>query len=231
MFSFNENWDIAGDPRVPAHVRREHENRYEIILPQVQGKTALDIGCGYGYGSAMIAHAAETVTGVDVNAESIVVATERYQNVSNLSFVIDDAIAFLRSTPTMFDVAVLFEVIEHVEDQDQLLQSVWEAMAEGGRLFLSTPDKRKTPFYRKNPYHLRELSSTELVEMVGRSFTIDFFRGQIQKPWAFLPPSFLAPVTSRLRIYERIVRLNDRPENSMTMIISGVKRSEVAPAS
>ena len=226
---FIENADIVGDPKVSAHMRREHQVRYELTLPYAQGKTVLDLGCGYGYCAAMLAQTAKAVTGVDLNSQAIDVARDRYRHVTNLEFIQANILDFLEATTLTFDIVVLFEVIEHVEAQEELLRRIWQATKEGGRLFLSTPNRLKTPFYRKNPYHVRELSPDELREIVGKRFPIDLVKGQILGLWAFFPQSFVAPVTSKLGIHERVVRLNDRPKNSMTLVVSGVRKAAISP--
>ena len=221
---FHENIDIAGDSRVPAYTRREHELRYELVLPYVKDKTVLDIGCGYGYGSAILAAVAKTVTAIDLNNEAISTAKARYCDVANLQFIQGDILKFLESASLSGDAVVLYEVIEHIEAHDQLLQQIWQTTAEGGRLFLSTPNRLKTPFYRKNPYHIRELSPEEIRKLVETWFEIDEVKGQISGLWAFFPQSLVAPLASKLKIHDRIVRLNDKPENSMTIILSGIRR-------
>src|SRR5438552_311532 len=81
---FDEHFDIE-DPALPAYTRREHETRYECALAYATGSRVLDIGCGFGYGSARLARVAVNVTGLDPSHESIDVAARRYADVSNLN--------------------------------------------------------------------------------------------------------------------------------------------------
>ncbi|MDO8717307.1 MAG: methyltransferase domain-containing protein [Dehalococcoidales bacterium] len=204
--------------------RREHELRYELVLPYVKDKTVLDIGCGYGYGAAMLAKTAKSVTAIDLNSAAIGTAAVRYRNLTNLTFLHGDAVSFLQTSELVVDVSVIYEVIEHLEAQDEVLRHIWRATSKDGRLFISTPNRLRTPFYRKNPFHLKELSLEETNSLVRKWFDIDVVKGQIQGLWAVFPQSFLGLVTSKLGGYESIVRLNAKPANSMTIILSGLRR-------
>lgn len=219
-----ENADILGDKTVNLHTRREHEVRYELVLPYAAGKEVLDLGCGYGYGSALLAQKARSVVGVDLDRKAISIARERYREVKNLQFVEDDILNFLlKGTPLKFDLVVLLEVIEHIDAHEKLLEGICQVTKEGGRLFLSTPNKSRHPFFRVNPHHVRELTPEELLALVQTRFTVDLFKGQTQGFWGLLPHSIVSPLTSKLGTYKRIVRFNDRPAASKTLIVSGTR--------
>ena len=49
----------------------EHLHRYLLACELAAGKTVLDIACGDGYGSAMMAKHAVEVTGVDIDAPTV----------------------------------------------------------------------------------------------------------------------------------------------------------------
>ena len=56
----------------PAHLEQDHLERYRFARGFADGRRVLDIACGAGYGSQMLAEAgAETVTGVDLNQDII----------------------------------------------------------------------------------------------------------------------------------------------------------------
>lgn len=224
-FFATENADIASS-NVNAHTRREHEARYEMALPHAEAKVVLDLGCGYGYGSALIARKAKGVVGVDRNAIAIAGARERYRDLPNVVLVTEDIFDFLGSTQEKFDLVLLFEVIEHVDRQRELLELTWRATARGGRIFLSTPNRLRTPFFRRNPYHLKELSPEESLELVKKWFSVDIYKGQTEGLWGLLPHSLLSVVTSKLGVYRPIVRISNRPARCKTLIVSGIRREE-----
>ncbi len=222
----SENADITGAPMTSMHTRREHEIRYEAAAELSSGKEVLDLGCGYGYGAAIMARAARSVVGVDRDSRAIEVAKSRYRLLANTQFVDSDVFEYLRRVSQQFDMVVALEVIEHVEQQDELLDLVWRITRNGGRIFLSTPNAARTPFYRRNPYHFRELSADELRKIVGIYYEIDLFKGQTEGwLWTYLPHLLISPFTSILGVYKRMVELNDRPRRSKTSVVSGIRRA------
>lgn len=136
-----------------------YEARAEMFLPFVEGKELLEIGCGYGYDAFLFSKKAKMVVAVDVNKNAIEKASTRYTNVSNLTFVSEHALAFLNDG-RKFDIVVSFESLEHLNSKEQLalIKNSWEMLKPNGQLFLSTPNGQFVPFYRKNPYHKKELN-------------------------------------------------------------------------
>ena len=61
---------------------RRHLAVYEWIAPRVRGLHVLDMACGEGYGSAVLARSAATVVGVDANPEAFEHARARYPHVT-----------------------------------------------------------------------------------------------------------------------------------------------------
>ena len=59
-------------------INYEHLHRYAFAKEFVKDKTVLDLACGEGYGSAMLAEEAEQVTGIDINECAIKHATATY---------------------------------------------------------------------------------------------------------------------------------------------------------
>jgi len=223
MRLFSENADFTGNTKIPAHLRREHETRYEFALQYVLGKDVLDLGCGYGYGTNILSMKAKSVIGVDRMKEGIVLAGKRYENQKNISFVESDVFEFLSSTKDKFDIVILMEFIEHITNQDELLSLVYKVLKPGGRVCLSTPNKDNTPFFRRNPYHFKELSYQEFLSLIGKYFDIDLKKGQTNGFWNFFPYLIMTPITSKLGIYENIVKLNDKPEKSGVVLVSALK--------
>ncbi|MCW5579095.1 MAG: class I SAM-dependent methyltransferase, partial [Dokdonella sp.] len=72
---------FTGERFTPECVREiwyEHWHRYAFARGLVAGKRVLDAACGEGYGSALLAAVAGSVTGVDVDADAIAHARARY---------------------------------------------------------------------------------------------------------------------------------------------------------
>jgi O-antigen biosynthesis protein len=85
--------EFTGERFIPGAVAEgdeisvEHWHRYHSVLPLVTGCDVLDIACGEGYGSALIAGVARKVVGVDIEPETIAHASEHYAaKLPNLQF-------------------------------------------------------------------------------------------------------------------------------------------------
>lgn len=159
-----------GDPGLFAW----HVARYRFALPFVDGKRVLDIGCGEGYGSALLAERADEVVGVDYSPAAVSHASASYVR-PNLRFAVQDAAALDPSLGS-FDVITCFEVIEHLKDQDAVLAGAAGLLSRPGVLVLSTPNRLvDAPFERfvwdvHNEYHVALRSPAELRRLVGRHF-------------------------------------------------------------
>ena len=73
-------------PEMQGTIALEHVHRYVMAKDLAVGKVVLDIACGEGYGSAILAEAAIHVYGVDIAPDAIAHAQKRYQR-SNLTFL------------------------------------------------------------------------------------------------------------------------------------------------
>lgn len=147
---------------------QEHVVRYEFALPYIKGADVLDLGCGCGYGTHMLATGgARSAFGVDISPEAIDYSRANYR-APNLSFEVMD-VTSLKFADASVNVVVCLEVFEHVEDQEALLKEAVRVLAPGGTLILSTPNKlvwspgRERPI---NPWHVREFERGEFGRMV-----------------------------------------------------------------
>jgi 2-polyprenyl-3-methyl-5-hydroxy-6-metoxy-1,4-benzoquinol methylase len=218
------------DPlELPDPIRRGvYWTRDQTYLPFVENKEILELGCGYGYTAFLFSKKAKSVVGVDTNDEAIKKARSKYRNISNVNFIREDALTFLQKNSTKFDVIALFELIEHidVEKQKELIKKIHKALKPEGQLFLSTPNGKLVPFYRKNPFHKHELSVKELLELINEYFEVEMLKGQIPLFWFFipLPWSWLEKIWIVVRICEKIHQIRDNPENSRTILLRAKKK-------
>lgn len=76
-------------PEVVGDIRLEHLHRYLLARELVQGKDILDIACGEGYGSRLLAEVAKSVIGMDISQEAVAHARTCYL-ADNLHFAQGD---------------------------------------------------------------------------------------------------------------------------------------------
>ena len=145
-----------------------HLKRYEFARQFCDGRDVLDAGCGVGYGSAFLAETARRVVGVDVDAEAIAYARERY-GAANVEFVQADVEA-LPFDGASFDVACAFEAIEHVPEPQRLVSELRRVIRAGGVCVLSTPRVERTSTGSANPFHTVELAPADLERLLRAQF-------------------------------------------------------------
>ena len=98
----------------------------------------LEVGCSNGRNVAMpLAHCGYQVTGIDLHAESIAYASE-HNTLQNARFLC----GYLQELDPAekFDVVVLSDVLEHVEDPASLCVASIERLAPTGRILISIPN-------------------------------------------------------------------------------------------
>jgi 2-polyprenyl-3-methyl-5-hydroxy-6-metoxy-1,4-benzoquinol methylase len=144
----------------------EHFARYRWATQLVAGRSVLDAGCGVGYGSVMLAGAgASDLVGIDLSAKAVEAA--RASAPANAAFLTGDVHA-LPFEDGRFDVIVCFEVIEHVDRQDDVIVELARVLARGGVLAISSPNRDVYP--AGNPHHLHEYVPDELRAALAAHF-------------------------------------------------------------
>lgn len=154
----------------PGLISLEHVHRYAIACQLAVGKKVLDIACGEGYGSHLLAQVAHEVTGADINEETVLAARKKYKH-QNLIFETASATS-LPFPSASFDLVISFETLEHLAEQEQMIAECKRVLRPDGLLLISTPDKLnysdKTG--HKNPYHVKELYRAGFEELLCSVF-------------------------------------------------------------
>jgi O-antigen biosynthesis protein len=149
----------------------EHLHRYAFATQLAEGRRVLDLGCGEGYGSALLATRASSVVGVDADARAIAhaVATYRAENLGFAATSADDLSAFDVGS---FDLVVCFEMIEHVEAQERVVAEARRVLGPDGLFVCSTPERNayRAQTGQANTFHVRELDLREFQDLIGAAF-------------------------------------------------------------
>ena len=98
-------------PEVVGDIRYEHLHRYLMARELVRGKDVLDIACGEGYGSRILAEVAKSVIGIDLSQAAAAHASASY-TADNLHFAQGDCSCIPLPNASL-DVVVSFETLEH----------------------------------------------------------------------------------------------------------------------
>src|SRR5262249_42469354 len=112
----------TGERYVPwfegAEIGYEHLHRYAFVTQFVRDKRVLDLASGEGYGSNLLAKTAKRVVGVDIDEPSVQHARNKYIR-ANLEFKTGSIMDVPIAGKALFDVAVCFEALEHVDDHEK----------------------------------------------------------------------------------------------------------------
>jgi len=134
---------------------RRHQAVYDWVAARCGGLDVVDMACGEGYGTGILASVAKSVTGVDANPEAFEHARARYGR-PGVEFVRD----LIDSYTQECDAVVFLQTIEHVEDDAGVLRHFKDMLRPGGTVYVSTPNvlTLAPPGAEKsdNPWHLRE---------------------------------------------------------------------------
>jgi SAM-dependent methyltransferase len=169
---------------------RRHLAVYEWIAARISGLRVIDMACGEGYGSNLLASSAASVVGVDANPEAHEHARLRYRR-PNLRFARDLVETFAEAA----DAVVFLQTIEHLQDPGAVLEHFRSLLAQGeagnvvpsptgvaeegrgGRtraVYLSTPNvltlAPKGAPRSDNPWHVHEYRATEFEQLCRRHF-------------------------------------------------------------
>jgi 2-polyprenyl-6-hydroxyphenyl methylase/3-demethylubiquinone-9 3-methyltransferase len=115
----------------------QHWQCDECSRRPLEGKTALDVGCGAGLLAEPLARLGAQVTGLDASAALINVAREHARQ-SGLEINYHDG--DLAELEGQFDLVTCMEVIEHVADPAAFVTALAGRLAPNGLLIMSTPN-------------------------------------------------------------------------------------------
>jgi cyclopropane fatty-acyl-phospholipid synthase-like methyltransferase len=178
-----------------------HLERYHFAGKNINSGRVLDIACGTGYGSYLLAteyqNLISEIVAVDISAESIAYAHQRYTH-PRIKFIVHDALSF--SDESKFDSIITLETIEHLQNPSSFVSRLFNMLNVGGVLIASAP---VTPSTDINPYHLND-------------FTQNSFRN-LFAPYPFIEKSVLYQVQK--------ISLKDMMERKKTNRIEGVRKN------
>jgi len=137
-----------------------------VTTPPIRGRTKLaydwlpaetdnllDAGCAWGYATCHFSSKSRRTWGIDIDGGYIAIARSRYPNIEFVEGPLED-------TPfetDFFDVIVMNDVLEHVDDETGTLNEVFRILRPGGTLIITVPHRGLFSFLDKANYgcHIR----------------------------------------------------------------------------
>jgi 2-polyprenyl-6-hydroxyphenyl methylase/3-demethylubiquinone-9 3-methyltransferase len=116
----------------------QHWSLDEHGFRPLEGRSALDVGCGAGLLAEPLSRLGARVTAVDASPE-LIAAASLHANGQGLE--IDYRASPVEELDGKFDLVTAMEVIEHVADPSLFVAALAARLAPGGLLILSTPNK------------------------------------------------------------------------------------------
>lgn len=141
-------------------IRGDHVARYAFGLEHLPpGGFGLDVFCGNGYGSHMIASRGHHVLAMDASAGALTLARAHYE--TDRTYFVDRRWPF-ELPEQVFDFCFCLESIEHVVDGGAFLTALHTALKPGALLVLSTPNQDLMPFLpAHHKFHVRHYSQKD----------------------------------------------------------------------
>jgi 2-polyprenyl-3-methyl-5-hydroxy-6-metoxy-1,4-benzoquinol methylase len=147
-------------------VYARHRFAYQYVSQFVAGKEVVDIGCGTGYGCSLLSEKSERILGIDYDASAVDYCQKNYGK-SNIEFRNINACSLKLNE--QFDVAISFQVIEHIADLSEFIQRIKNVVRPNGTIFISTPNVRKTE-KTDNPFHCNEMDYGRFNSLLSQNF-------------------------------------------------------------
>lgn len=151
----------------------EHRHRYLWAARYLAGDI-LDLACGYGYGSEILAASTHVRSYVGIDASEAAIAhagtrfaspARRFLNASATAIPLPDA---------SVDAIVSLETLEHLPDPSLAVAEFRRVLRPGGVVVGSVPsryfDDRAEQVYGPNPYHVTRFGHDELRQLLAAQF-------------------------------------------------------------
>jgi ubiquinone/menaquinone biosynthesis C-methylase UbiE len=146
-------------------------------LPFIRG-VEVDAGCGSGYGTFFLAKNSKikAIVGVDISSQAINFA-RKYFKANNCYFLQMD-IRNMKFKDNYFDAIISFDVLEHLSeiDQEKFIHELRRVLKPEGTLIIGCPNAKVS--MKNNPFHLKELTMSELQYLLYQYFNDVKISGQ-----------------------------------------------------
>jgi 2-polyprenyl-3-methyl-5-hydroxy-6-metoxy-1,4-benzoquinol methylase len=150
--------------------------RAQWILQRVSGGHVLEIGCGNGGMTRLMAERVRSLIALDASGVSLrAVEALGLANVSTVQSLVEEY-----APTSSFDCIVMAEVVEHLRNPAAVIRTAVDWLAPGGSMLLTTPNG-----HWESNEHLHVFSLTSFAQILGdsgaESMTVSYLRDSIQR--------------------------------------------------
>lgn len=142
--------------------------RYKFALKFIkQENFVIDVPCGSGYGTALLASRGCEVLGIDIDKLTIEKARAQYKY-HNVYFLAGD---MMEIPLPQADVITCFEGLEHITPGERLIERFCGALNDRGKLIVSIPiNEHIVRPDKSNPYHKEDYDLEKLSKLLETYF-------------------------------------------------------------
>ena len=150
----------------------------QFVSEEFKNQNVLEIACGTGYWTTFIAHAALSITALDINAAVIDIAQSKIYNTDKINFVVEDLETY--QATLKFDALFGGFICSHIllEKLQAFIQNCFKDVKEEGKVILidnkyvrgsNTKISRRDD--KGNTFQIRSLQSEEQFEVLKNFLT------------------------------------------------------------
>ena len=131
-------WDPEGEFR-PLHEINPLRLQWIAERAPLEGKAALDVGCGGGILAEAMAQRGASVTGIDLGDKALRIAKlHQLESGAQVRYESASAEGFAEAHGSEFDVVTCMELLEHVPEPASTVAACARLVKPGGRVIFST---------------------------------------------------------------------------------------------
>ena len=147
------------------------------LSPNLQNKSILDIGCGYGENCVeFIKMGASSVTGLDISVKMLEVA-ENENTSPNIKYI-NKSMTDLNEIAEKYDVIFSSLAVHYIEDFDKLIKDVYNLLNQGGYFIFSQEHPLTTALLTQNYW-----TCNEEYERIHYNLTTYALEGERKVTW------------------------------------------------